>query len=97
MLSYQYVTKNGNCKLVHGYITDKFGGTGRVIDHAWVEMGNTAFDTVLNKKYNKKVYYSLFGVELPIIYDRMQAYEQAAKFGTYGPWHRIDKNKIKFP
>ena len=53
VLSYQYVTRNENCKLVHGYITDKLGGTGRVIDHAWVEMGNTAFDPVLNKKYTK--------------------------------------------
>ncbi len=95
-LSWQYVTKNSSYKLVHGYITDRVK-TGRTIDHAWVEKGNEVYDPVMDKRYPKQAYYGLFGVEAEKVYNSKEALDLGSKYGHYGPWHKIDKSKIKFP
>ncbi len=96
-LSYKFATSNMDWDLVHGYITDRSGKTDRTIDHAWVERGNTVYDPVMDKEFDKRVYYGLFGVEVAERYKRDKVIDMALKKKTYGPWHRIDKSKIKFP
>ncbi len=95
-LSWQCVTKNKGYSLVHGYITDRIK-TGRTIDHAWCESGTIVYDPVMDKKFHKDVYYALYGVEVEKRYTSKEALDHGSKTGHYGPWHSIDKKKIKFP
>ena len=96
MLSYRYVSSNRGWNLVHGYITDS-KKTGRTIDHAWAEKGTKVHDPVVGNTFDSKVYYLLFGAEKVKEYSQSEAMSNALKSGHYGPWHTIDKNKIKFP
>jgi hypothetical protein len=87
VLSYQYVTSNNDCELIHGYITDK--QTSRMIDHAWVEIGNEVYDPVLDWKIDKQAYYGLYDAEVDKRYTQKETYSMAAESGTYGPWHVV--------
>ena len=95
-LSWQTISRDPNYKLVHGYITDRIK-TGRTIDHAWLETGTVVYDPVMDKKYQKDVYYAMFGAEAVKTYTAKEASAYGAKTGHYGPWHKIDTKKIKFP
>lgn len=94
-LSWQYVTRKHDYNLIHGYITQK--QTNITIDHAWTEKGDEVYDPVMEKSFPKVVYYALFNVEIAKIYTSSEANKNGAKFGTYGPWHKIPSGKIKHP
>lgn len=93
-LSFQYAQNNTGWVLVHGYISDRM--KGRVIDHAWVEKGDTVLDPVLDKQFPKLVYYSLYKAEDVKRYSYQELNKMAVKYETYGPWHKIDNSKIKW-
>jgi carbohydrate-selective porin OprB len=94
ILSYRYVMTHNNYTLVHGYITslDKL----KTIDHAWVEKNDKVYDPVMDKEYPKIVYYALFSAESDKTYTSKETLRMGVEFETYGPWHEIPKDKIKF-
>lgn len=89
-LSYKLATSKINSVLVHGYIKDKHG---RIIDHAWVEIGDTVYECVLDKTCSKEVYYRIIAVEVSKVYTFDETIEMSLKHRTYGPWHEV-KNCI---
>lgn len=96
-LSYKFATSHDGWKLVHGYIRDKIGGSGRAIDHAWCLKGDGVFDPVLDANIPEVVYKAMFDAEVARIYTEEEAMKAAVESGTYGPWHEIDDSKIIHP
>ncbi len=96
MLSYKHTSSQKGFTLVHGYITDRIK-TGRTIDHAWTEKGGIAYDPVIDKEFPKDLYYALYQAEKVKEYSDREANSKALSSGHYGPWHKIDQSKIKFP
>lgn len=96
-LSWQYISKHSGergIKLVHGFISEP--GNDRVIDHAWIEYKDKVFDPVMDQELPKDVYYRLFDVEVSKTYNSIESNKKAVETGVYGPWHKIDKNKVKW-
>lgn len=67
--------------------------TDRIGHHAWVEMGDVVFDQSNGNNYvgRKEQYYDHFGVHPDdpnkfTSYTVQETFEQAVKYGTYGPW-----------
>ena len=91
-LSYKYVVSNADYILIHGIITDNKFGTGKSLDHAWVEKDDIVYDLVMDVKRPKEIYYNLYSVKVIITYTRKETIDMALEEGTYGPWHP----KLKF-
>jgi len=86
-LSFQFIITHPEYKLVHGIITDNKFGSGKSLDHAWVEYNNEVYDLVLNITWPKEVYYGLYSVEVVTVYTSEEAIDIALEEGTYGPWN----------
>jgi hypothetical protein len=85
-VSYKYITEHHEYTLVHGIITDNKFGTGKSLDHAWVEKDDQAYDVVLDLTCPKEIYYDLFSAEPMAVYTVQDAMQMAYEQGTYGPW-----------
>lgn len=92
ILSYKFVTDytNKGYKLIHGYITNRFGG-GQTIDHAWAEKDGEVYDPVLDLKADWEVYKALLNAVVDKEYSDVEAMKLASESGTYGPWHELKK------
>jgi len=94
-LSWQYINysdgRKEDIQLVHGYLTAR----GKTIDHAWIEENGEVFDPVLNQRFKREQYYSLYNIEPIKFYTYEEAIENAETYRVYGPWHRVKTDSTK--
>lgn len=94
--SLQEFTRKGvkKVKLVHGIVTGQGAIKGIQYGHAWIEMNGTVIDSSNGRNIvlPKRVYYTLGQIEVTREYTYDEALEQAARYGTYGPWDKVFKD-----
>jgi hypothetical protein len=69
--------------LVHGRIHD--AAHNRVIAHAWLEIGSSVYDVVMDGYFSMTDYMTIAVAEAR--YDHGQALDMFAKYQCWGPWH----------
>lgn len=82
----QWVTRNegiNDSVIVHGKVTNH---TKNVIDHAWIEMGNSVIDPTVGVKMDKIEYYAITKAEADSKYSSEQALINAIRSKNGGPW-----------
>lgn len=88
--AFQYVLNRSHIegiKLVHGLYKPSFVDIHS--GHAWIELpGEIIFDGVLQRFYEKKGYYTFYGIIKQVEYEPKEIRKIGLQAGgTYGPWH----------
>ena len=72
--------------LVHGIgINTK---DGKIMGHAWCELGNLAYDAVMDEAIPKEQYYRVFQVSDTFKYTLQEARELVSMYHHYGYWNK---------
>ena len=85
-LSGRYVSNHPDAILVHGRLTNPFGKGFTELDHSWVEEENEIFDPVMDRRWPKEVYESLFNVKIYQKYSYEEVLKTILKYEHWGPW-----------
>ncbi len=85
-LAGRYVSDHPDSVLIHGKLINPFSKGMSEVEHAWVEEGNEIFDPVMDKRFPKHVYQSLFKVEEYNRYSYHDVHKMTSHHGHWGPW-----------
>ena len=85
-LSGRYVSQHQDAILVHGRLTNPFAVGHPELDHAWVEEGDEILDPVMDKRWPKEVYESLFKTKVYKKYTFREVIQIINKNEHWGPW-----------
>lgn len=85
-LAGQYVSDHPDSVLVHGKLINPSSKGLSEIEHAWVEEGDEVFDPVLDKRFPKNIYNSLFKTEEHKRYSFEEVLKMTLTHKDWGPW-----------
>ena len=86
-LSAKFVLDNSGWTLCHGIInppTGPFEGTD--YEHAWVEKGNTLYESIFNMFYKTEDYYKVYLPKVKKRYATSEVNKAVLKYENWGPW-----------
>lgn len=84
--AWMYLVRQGYGELVHGTIVG--GYPKRVIEHAWAEYDNKAWDPQLCEEFDKDYYYEFFQAKPRRRYGVEEATVRSFRDKVYGgPWN----------
>jgi hypothetical protein len=86
LLSGRYVSTHPQSVLVHGTLTNPSTRGYALLPHAWVLEGDEVFDPVMDVRWPKIAYYSLYKAKEDRTYTHDEVLAITNRTGTWGPW-----------